>query len=87
MTAGLALLPAGADSFHRRIECEKEALASGSCSSVCEALIEELAVDGEPLPSLLQLVCLSSQVGNGLRPKAHAAIVAELVAAYGYGKQ
>jgi len=73
-----------AEGFHRRLECEREALASGGCSAACEALVEDLAEEKEPLPSLLRLVCLFSVVGNGLRDKTLKALQSELLAAYGY---
>ena len=60
--------------FHRRLECEQEALSSGLCSSEAEALVEELCASDEPLPSTLRLLCLLSLICNGLRPKALAAL-------------
>ena len=58
--------------FHRRLECEQEALGSGGCSAEAEAYLEDLIADGEPLPSVLRLLCLLSAVSNGLKPKSLA---------------
>ena len=70
--------------FHRRLECEQEALQTGGCSTEAETLLEDLAITDEPLPSVLRLLCLLSIVCNGLRPKTLAALQSELNHAYGY---
>ena len=75
-----------APAFHKRLECEQLALASGAISAEAEAYVEELIAEGAPLPSVLRLLCLLSVVGNGLRPKALASAQAELLAQYGYDK-
>ena len=80
------------EGFHRRLECEQEALQTGSCSDASQELIEDLCCgDGlscraEPLPSVLRLLCLLSLICNGLRPKQLAFLQNELNAAYGYAK-
>ena len=75
-----------APAFHKRLECEQLALASGAISAEAEAYVDELIAEGAPLPSVLRLLCLLSVVGNGLRPKALASAQAELLAQYGYDK-
>ena len=75
-----------APAFHKRLECEQLALASGAVSAEAEAYVDELIAEGAPLPSVLRLLCLLSVVGNGLRPKALASAQAELLAQYGYDK-
>lgn len=74
------------ESFHRRLECEQDGLANATCSADSEAYIEDMAAAGEPLPSVLRLLCLLSLISNGLRPKALAAMQAELTHAYGFDK-
>ena len=74
------------ESFHRRLECEQETLASGSCSAEAEAFVEDLIASGEPLPSVLRLLCLLSVVPNGLKPKSFAHLQAEVTHAYGFDK-
>ena len=70
--------------FHRRLEAEQGALSSGGIVSATDALIEDLIAENEPLPSVLRLVCLLSQVCNGIKPKALASLETELIHAYGY---
>jgi hypothetical protein len=72
------------DDFHQRLQCEQEALSTAACSSEAEALIEELAANGEPLPHVLRLLCLLSLVSNGFRAKTLAHLQSELTQAYGY---
>ena len=74
------------EAFHKRLECEQDALANATCSADSEAYIESMASDGEPLPSVLRLLCLLSLVSNGLRAKTLTAMQSELMHAYGFEK-
>ena len=71
--------------FHKRLECEQEALSSGACSAEAEALLEDLVGHHMPLTSVLRLLCLLSVVSNGLKPKTLSALQAEITHAYGFG--
>ena len=72
------------EGFHKRLECEQDALQTGQCSDDAQALVEDLCVEDEPLPSILRLLCLLSLICNGLRPKQLASLQKELNHAYGY---
>jgi len=74
------------EAFHKRLECEQEALGSGACSAEAEAVVEDLAASSESLPSLLRLICLLSVLSNGLKPKTLAHLQAELTHAYGFDR-
>ena len=74
------------ESFHRRLECEQEVISSSLCSVEAEALVEELAFSGEPLPSVLKLLCLLSVVSNGIRAKTLQHLQNELTHAYGFDR-
>jgi hypothetical protein len=71
--------------FHKRLECEQEALSSGACSAEAEALLEDLVGHHMPLTSVLRLLCLLSVVSNGLKPKTLSALQAEITHEYGFG--
>ena len=43
-------------SFHRRLECEQEALSNATCSAESEALIEDMAAMGEPVSTWFPLI-------------------------------
>ena len=65
---------------------EQEALSTATCSSDAEALVEDMAMGGEPLPSVLRLVCLLSVVCNGLKSRTLSHLMDELTDAYGHSR-
>ena len=71
-------------SFHKRLECEQDAVSTGTCSTEAEGLIEELCLSDTPLPSVLRLLCLLSILGNGLKAKTLTSLQSELHHAYGH---